>query len=202
MEPTEYRTRDKSAWGGGPWDDEPDKVQWIDKETDLDCLIVRNRGGALCGYVGVPPSHPWFEKGYDDVDVSVHGGLTFSDTCNESTRAAWERARADLPRWRAEAAKYPKGDAAQLIKRFEPFADDYDGWAMYHQSVAICHIPAPGRPEVWWFGFDCAHCMDISPAHAAFGYSDGEFYRDIEYVKSEVASLARQLSDATTAKED
>jgi hypothetical protein len=69
---------------GGPWDDEPDKAQWVDGTTDLDCLIVRNHMGALCGYVGLPPDHPLHGKGYDDVpDVDVHGGLTFADSCQE-----------------------------------------------------------------------------------------------------------------------
>jgi len=69
--------------GEGPWNDEPDKVQWIDPITGLDCLIVRNRMGALCGYVGLPPEHPLHGKdyGHDAVDVSVHGGLTFANFC-------------------------------------------------------------------------------------------------------------------------
>lgn len=32
-----------------------------------------------CGYVGIPTNHPFFEKNYDEIDISVHGGLTFSD---------------------------------------------------------------------------------------------------------------------------
>lgn len=67
----------------GPWKDEPDKIQWIDGTTGLDCLIVRNRMGGLCGYVGVPPGHPWHGRGYDELDVSVHGGLTFASGCDE-----------------------------------------------------------------------------------------------------------------------
>jgi hypothetical protein len=67
----------------GPWDDEPDKAHWVDPETDLDCLIHRNPLGALCGYVAVPPGHPYYEKDYDDVDVEVHGGLTYADKCRE-----------------------------------------------------------------------------------------------------------------------
>src|SRR5437868_4216905 len=35
--------------GPGPWWDEPDKVQWIDPATDLDCLAVRGPFGAWCG---------------------------------------------------------------------------------------------------------------------------------------------------------
>jgi hypothetical protein len=31
------------------------------------------------GYVGVPPAHPWYGKGYGEIDVDVHGGLTFGD---------------------------------------------------------------------------------------------------------------------------
>lgn len=82
MKTLEYRTEDKSEWGDGPWQGEPDKRQWQDPETGLPCLIVRNRLGALCGYVGVSKGHPAYEKHYDAVDVSVHGGLTFSNKCS------------------------------------------------------------------------------------------------------------------------
>lgn len=67
----------------GPWDDEPDKVQWVDEATDLDCLAVRNSMGVWCGYVGVPPCHPAHGADYTDLDVDVHGGLTFASSCNE-----------------------------------------------------------------------------------------------------------------------
>lgn len=74
-------TEVKATWGDGPWLSEPDKAQWIDGETDLDCLIVRNHFGNLCGYVGVPEGHPQFGEGYSSVDVEVHGGLTYADLC-------------------------------------------------------------------------------------------------------------------------
>lgn len=85
METKEWRTVDKSGWkaGRGRWDDEPDKKQWTDEATGLPCLIVRNPGGALCGYVGVSKDHPFFEKDWGDCDVDVHGGLTFADHCHE-----------------------------------------------------------------------------------------------------------------------
>lgn len=69
----------------GPWDDEPDKAQWIDEATGLDCLMVRGPVGALCGYVGVQPGHPWYEKDYDAIEPypDVHGGLTFASLCQE-----------------------------------------------------------------------------------------------------------------------
>jgi hypothetical protein len=65
----------------GPWDDEPDKAQWVDPATDLDCLIVRGPMGALCGYVGVSETHPLFGQDYEKPDVRVHGGLTFAARC-------------------------------------------------------------------------------------------------------------------------
>lgn len=73
---------DRSRWASGEWDSEPDKIQWLDLETNLPCLIVRNYNGALCGYVGVPETHKLFEKNYFDVDFfDVHGGLTYSAKC-------------------------------------------------------------------------------------------------------------------------
>lgn len=76
--------------GDGPWRDEPDKVQWIDEETDLDCLAKRGPTGAWCGYVGVPPGHPWHGKDYDDLyDIQVHGGLTYANSCDEEIEDGW-----------------------------------------------------------------------------------------------------------------
>lgn len=41
--------------------------------------ITTSRGaGAANGYVAVPKDHPFYGKHYDDISVSVHGGLTFS----------------------------------------------------------------------------------------------------------------------------
>lgn len=36
--------------------------------------------GYGCGYIGVPPEHPWYGQHYDNLHgVDVHGGLTYSD---------------------------------------------------------------------------------------------------------------------------
>jgi hypothetical protein len=39
MKAIEYLFLDKSEWGAGPWQIEPDKVQWQDNETGLPCLV-------------------------------------------------------------------------------------------------------------------------------------------------------------------
>jgi hypothetical protein len=81
-----YDVYDKSDWGDGPWNQEPDKLQYEDETTGLPCLIKRSPVmGVLCGYVGLSPSHPWHGLDYDEVEdsIRVHGGLTFAGLCEE-----------------------------------------------------------------------------------------------------------------------
>jgi hypothetical protein len=70
---------DREGWPAGPWDGEPDRIEW--RHRGLPCLIVRNGNGALCGYAGVPPRHPWHGLEYDGIDADVHGGLTYAAAC-------------------------------------------------------------------------------------------------------------------------
>lgn len=75
----------------GPWDAEPDHVDFV--HVSLPCILHRNDFHAWCGYVGVPPGHPLHGKDHDgdrdDYDnapsatLEVHGGLTFSGSCQE-----------------------------------------------------------------------------------------------------------------------
>lgn len=66
METIEYfGVADKTDWGDGPWQGEPDKRQWQDKTTGLPCLMVRGPSGSWCGYVGVPPGHAAHGLHYD-----------------------------------------------------------------------------------------------------------------------------------------
>lgn len=73
--------------GPGPWDAEPDKLQWIDEDSGYDCLIVRAvHHGALCGYVGLPPGHPVYDLERAAIRgrygwLTVHGGISFADHC-------------------------------------------------------------------------------------------------------------------------
>jgi len=71
----------RSGWEAGPWDDEPDRVEWTDPRSGLGCLVNRAPAGHLCGYVRVPSGHPWHGLDYGSVrpHPDVHGGLTFSD---------------------------------------------------------------------------------------------------------------------------
>lgn len=78
----------------GPWSEEPDKVAWTDPDTGYECLVIRNHFGALCGYVAIPPPHPFHGSDYAactakvcagtycehsiDLQVQVHGGVTYA----------------------------------------------------------------------------------------------------------------------------
>ena len=58
----------------------------------LEWTVTNNGSGYRCGYVRVPKGHPWHGKGYDDVEVSVHGGLTFAEPdehCGKGEDDAW-----------------------------------------------------------------------------------------------------------------
>lgn len=103
----------------------PYKVEREWKHAGLSCAVVQNReGGHRCGYVRVPPTHPMHGKSSDDVDVNVHGGLTFAkeEPCTEHEDgqgywfgfdcAHWQDASYDpnnLPQHEIEfRAKYPE----------------------------------------------------------------------------------------------
>lgn len=166
MKTMEWRTIDKSDWPRGQWDDEPDKMQWQDEATGLPCLIVRGPAGALCGYVGVGPTHPWFGIGYSECPsvcedvycdhspgaaVRCHGGLTFSDKCDE------------------EAS---------------------EGRGICHIAEPGDFEPA------WWFGFDCGHSCDLIPSHREWGaWFPSATYKGVAYVRGQVTELARQIAE-------
>lgn len=127
-----------------PWKDEPNelKFEW----EGLPCVILRHPTLLyLCGYVGIPPEHKLFGKGYDEAssgsnDVgAVHGGLTYAD----------------------------KG------------------------------LPNKDHPDLWWFGFDCAHAGDFSPGMLKYGIHHlDDTYRDIDFVRKECERLVKQLREA------
>lgn len=79
-EQAEAKDIDRSEWGPGPWDGEPDRVEW--RSRGFACLARRTRMGAWCGYVAMPPGHPWHGKEYGEPDVDVHGGLTYANKCS------------------------------------------------------------------------------------------------------------------------
>lgn len=150
----------------GPWNEEPDKVQWRDEVTGLACAAVRHPMlGTWAGYVGVPDGHPACGLDWRKVrnTLEAHGGVNFSRRASLLEPApAWE---------------------PTLTLELEPLDE----------------------PDLWWFGFDCAHGFDKQPFHisllpgGALQFLDdsraGRAYRDLDYVQRNCADLALQLRD-------
>jgi hypothetical protein len=81
----EGRAIDKSKWGAGPWQDEPDRVDFI--AFGFSCFARRHpQHGHWCGYVGVPREHPFYGKPYGDVEgaLEFHRGINYSALCDEA----------------------------------------------------------------------------------------------------------------------
>lgn len=150
---------DKTDWGPGPWQQEPDRVDFV--HAGIACFAKRHQTfGSWCGYVGVPREHPLYGVGYEEVSLDVHGGVNYSAKCDP--------------------------------------------------EAGICHVPEPGMPDdVWWFGFECAHWLDLTPGHDASMRQlmrdlDIEppreprilrsHYRDLPYVRRQIEGLAEQLA--------
>ena len=58
----------------------PDALLAKGEESGFEWEVTSNDLGYRCGYVRVPPDHPWHGKDYDSVEPypEVHGGLTFA----------------------------------------------------------------------------------------------------------------------------
>ncbi|WP_375382717.1 hypothetical protein [uncultured Sphingomonas sp.] len=160
----------------GPWLGEADKVAWRDAATGYECIILRDtRRGLLCGYVGVPSSHPLYRFEDDaipaDLGVEVHGGVTYARMCQDGPSP--ER------RVRYEARRI-----CHVLVGYHPIGEA-TGY-----RVEDSHA--------WWFGFACDHVADMvpgDPGHARRGAALGvaQVYRDDAYVVGEVRNLAAQL---------
>lgn len=76
---------DKTGWPRGPWDNEPDRVEF--EHAGLPCLLLRHPDhGNWCAYAAVPPGHPlhgveWQDDGRVG-DIEAHMGINYSDKCD------------------------------------------------------------------------------------------------------------------------
>lgn len=181
----------KSQWGKGPWQNEPDRLQWVDKATGLTCLALRGPVGSFCGYVGVPETHPAYEITYDGTPVTEH------------------------EEWRKQSRKYIRENSPNFEKLDFPKMPDVIpgiGEAIekitVHGGLTYSGFWPDKVPGLWFFGFDCAHSGDLCPGMVATlkrinidegttrreDYHSGDKYCTIEYVQAECTELAAQLA--------
>lgn len=42
------------------------------------CVVIGTKRGYRYGYIGIPEGHPYFKVHYNDIDIPIHGGWTYS----------------------------------------------------------------------------------------------------------------------------
>ncbi len=57
----------------------PENVLAKGTHKGFEWIVTNNGSGYRCGYIRVPKGHPWRGKDYDEIDLDVHGGLTFGE---------------------------------------------------------------------------------------------------------------------------
>ncbi len=64
-------------------------------EAGYPAVVVIQPMGHRCGYVSLPKSHPAASKDYDDLEIYVHGGVTYGVTTEEGTIFGFDCAHCD-----------------------------------------------------------------------------------------------------------
>lgn len=164
--------RDSKIETGMPWDNEPDHKEW--NFRGLECRILRvPNAGHLCGYVGIPESHPLYGYSYnDEVDVPE-----FMDREVDPSKVGYVN---------MFLVALSDRDSEDLVPI--SMVLPVHGGLTYSED----HLP-PSEPDgLWWFGFDCSHCDDATPFTVSIGLKFGT-YRDINFVTEECENLAAAL---------
>lgn len=78
----------------------------------------------------------------------------------------------------------------------EPEAEVHGGLNYSSAELPTCEVPMYLNEQwlTWWIGFDCGHSADFRPTDT-FNLP-GTIYRDLNYVKAECRSLAKQIYNA------
>lgn len=61
----------------------------IESQPQMAGLLRESFGGYANGYVAIPPDHPCYGKEYEEIDVEVHGGLTFGEDAESLFKYGW-----------------------------------------------------------------------------------------------------------------
>lgn len=178
------------------WRTEPNAKSWRDDVSGYYCAIRRGHPqlGLLCGYVGVPATHPWHGKGKDD---------------RVAVPPFWLQRRMNID------------DVGVMNLFITAFSDEpvtADAAPVF--GVLYCHggltytgteIVGESPGGLWYFGFDAGHAGDLCPGlwelrqpggplheiHSRFRAIGPdpfpEVYRDMDYMTDQVNKLANQL---------
>jgi len=171
-----YHNPERRPAGDGPWSGEADKVAWVDAETGLGCIMLRQKNGTISGFVGVGPDHPLFGFEAEAVPLSianvVHGGLTYGKEC-EANR--FDRIASGQPRQeRYTVCHVTHVRTVQDYRTVQTTNDEF-------------------HEDLWWLGFDTDHPGDFVPRPRHDECRIGDVYRDQCFVYANCIKLARRL---------
>lgn len=132
---------DKSTWGDGPWQSEPDRDVWQDFRTKLECGVFRTADtGTWCGYVFLPPTHPLYGMTRADIkqlDIYVHGGVTWL----KHAAGLFDRPASVGPDWQGVGFHCAHGDdympAMMAMLTFRRYADTYRDYPYARANVRL-----------------------------------------------------------------
>ncbi len=151
-------------------------MAWKDAATGYECIMLRERpGGYLRGFVGVEPGHPLYGFDHDavpaELDVEVHGGLTYSAVCQDGPS--------------------PQRRLIYEVRRICHVPVGY-------VPVVNATNHRPAHDAAWWFGFGCNHVYDIVPNERLdrrrfLAHETGAAFRDEAYVYGQIVDLAAQF---------
>lgn len=216
----------RGAIGDGPWLDEPDRVEF--RAHGLPCILNRvlnakGGGGHWCGYVGVPPGHPWHgqrldDAGLDGPDIDVHGGITYAEPCageichvpepGESDDVWWLGFDAchagDLqPSTRKLLRDLGHEDPSPFVRRADVYRDvEYmraETEALAAQAARAANAPSFTPPLASWSSEDLQRMVkETGPLIAAssLGRAVEEMAADPE---AHLAALERELDELPAA---
>lgn len=156
-----------------PWSNEPDDKDW--ECAGFKCQLRRNHSGAWCGYVGLPKEHP------------LHGIKSDEklDMLKEMLANQLEEPIGENPGFTI------------LLSCLSGHIDPTPGAILkVHWGITWSDYFRNDNTELWWYGFDCSHCDDMSPGRPDYGT-----YRDIEYATKECENLAHQLNSIVEVQE-
>lgn len=168
----------------GPWDDEPDHLEF--RHAGFDCVIHRvPHGGHLCGYVGLPIGHPLFgvSEGQPHASLSrlLNRDVSMDDIGVFSLVSA--ALKSETPQPTIELAIHTH-QGVTYVSGSKP------GSGVHRPRWESGRMVCGDISQRWWIGFDCSHYGDLRPRDQI---GDG-VYRDLQYVMRKVREMADQLA--------
>ena len=153
-------------------------------EAGLRCVVIMTAVGYRCGYVGVDRKHPLYGHDYSDT-IPIY---LIKMYLNIIDGEVGKRNVIDLLCHRHNAPRIG-------------FLFDVHGGITYSGNGRKGNYPI--KTDLWWFGYDCAHCddgKDLSVLseellEVELKWSTGGILRSVEYCMDECESLAKQLKE-------